>query len=43
VVHKAKVRNKLEPHAMVHSCYEAGRDGWWLHRWLIAPMLVAPA
>src|ERR1700741_1841807 len=20
--------------ATVHSCYEAGRDGWWLHRWL---------
>ena len=20
--------------APVHSCYEAGRDGWWLHRWL---------
>ena len=20
----------------MHSCYEAGRDGWWLHRWLIA-------
>ena len=20
--------------ARVHSCYEAGRDGWWLHRWL---------
>ena len=19
----------------MHSCYEAGRDGWWLHRWLI--------
>ena len=19
----------------VHACYEAGRDGWWLHRWLI--------
>jgi transposase len=19
----------------VHSCYEAGRDGWWLHRWLV--------
>jgi len=18
----------------VYSCYEAGRDGWWLHRWL---------
>src|SRR5437667_4081348 len=21
--------------AKVHSCYEAGRDGWWLHRWLL--------
>src|SRR5262245_31204877 len=20
----------------VHSCYKAGRDGFWLHRWLIA-------
>src|SRR6516165_4620989 len=20
--------------SQVHSCYEAGRDGWWLHRWL---------
>jgi transposase len=20
--------------AHLHSCYEAGRDGWWLHRWL---------
>src|SRR4030095_11278040 len=20
--------------AQVHSCYEDGRDGWWLHRWL---------
>ena len=20
----------------MHSCYEAGRDGWWLHRWLRA-------
>ena len=32
---KAKERCKLEPQAKVHSCYEAGRDGWWLHRWLI--------
>lgn len=32
---KAKERCKLEPQAMVHSCYEAGRDGWWLHRWLV--------
>jgi transposase len=22
--------------AGVHSCYEAGRDGFWLHRWLVA-------
>jgi transposase len=34
-VRKAKARCKLEPQAKVHSCYEAGRDGWWLHRWLI--------
>jgi transposase len=31
----ARERCKLEPRAKVHSCYEAGRDGWWLHRWLI--------
>jgi len=34
-VRKAKQRCKLEPTAQVHSCDEAGRDGWWLHRWLI--------
>lgn len=33
---KLKLRCKLEPSATVHSCYEAGRDGWWLHRWLRA-------
>ena len=32
---KAKERCKVNPQAMVHSCYEAGRDGWWLHRWLV--------
>jgi len=32
---KARGRCNLEPKAKVHSCYEAGRDGWWLHRWLI--------
>ncbi|MDB5930572.1 MAG: transposase [Polaromonas sp.] len=32
---KAKERCKLQAHAKVHSCYEAGRDGWWLHRWLV--------
>jgi transposase len=32
---KAKARCELPPGASVHSCYEAGRDGFWLHRWLI--------
>src|SRR5205809_6670501 len=32
---KARERCKVGPQAKVHSCYEAGRDGWWLHRWLI--------
>jgi len=31
---KAKARCGLAPGAPVRSCYEAGRDGWWLHRWL---------
>jgi len=34
-VDKARERCKLDPQAKVHSCYEAGRDGWWLHRRLI--------
>jgi transposase len=33
---KAKARCSLAPEARVHSCYEAGRDGFWLHRWLLA-------
>jgi transposase len=32
---KVKVRRGV-PQAPVYSCYEAGRDGWWLHRWLKA-------
>ena len=32
---KAKARCAVAPEASVHSCYEAGRDGFWLHRWLI--------
>lgn len=32
---KAKARCGLPPQAKVHSCYEAGRDGFWLHRWLL--------
>jgi transposase len=31
---KAKRRFGLPEDAAVVSCYEAGRDGFWLHRWL---------
>jgi len=31
---KARTRLGLAEHCKVYSCYEAGRDGWWLHRWL---------
>ena len=31
---KVRGRCQLPASAPVHSCYEAGRDGWWLHRWL---------
>lgn len=34
-IDKAKARCGLAPEVRVHSCYEAGRDGFWLHRWLI--------
>lgn len=30
----AKVKLGLPASAPVRSCYEAGRDGFWLHRWL---------
>jgi transposase len=33
---RAKVRLKLPAETDVVSCYEAGRDGFWLHRYLIA-------
>lgn len=33
---KAKARCGLASTVVVHGCYEAGRDGFWLHRWLIA-------
>jgi transposase len=32
---KAKKRCGLVGEVRVHSCYEAGRDGFWLHRWLV--------
>ena len=31
---KAKERCGLAGQVLVRSCYEAGRDGFWLHRWL---------
>jgi len=31
---RAKARFGLPAEAAVVSCYEAGRDGFWLHRWL---------
>jgi transposase len=33
---KAKRRFGLPDDAPVVSCYEAGRDGFWLHRWLVS-------
>ena len=33
---RAKRRLKLGDATPVISCYEAGRDGFWLHRWLLA-------
>jgi len=35
VVEKAKTRCRLPGVVRVLSCYEAGRDGFWLHRWLL--------
>ena len=32
---KARARFGLGEQARVRSCYEAGRDGFWLHRWLV--------
>jgi transposase len=34
-IEKAKAHCGLAGKVVVHSCYEAGRDGFWLHRWLI--------
>jgi transposase len=33
----AKERFGLRPATPVVSCYEAGRDGFWLHRYLLTP------
>ena len=34
-IEKAKVRFKLKGNVGIVSCYEAGRDGFWLHRYLL--------
>jgi transposase len=34
-IKRAKKRFGLPDDAPVHSCYEAGRDGFWLHRYLV--------
>ena len=33
---KAKKRFKLSGAIRILSCYEAGRDGFWLHRYLLS-------
>jgi len=34
-VARAKSRFGLTDPVVIRSCYEAGRDGFWLHRWLL--------
>jgi transposase len=35
-IEKAKVRFTLKDDVRIVSCYEAGRDGFWLHRYLLS-------
>ena len=35
-IKKAKERFKLKEDVRIVSCYEAGRDGFWLHRYLMS-------
>ncbi len=35
-IERAKRRFGLSRQARVLSCYEAGRDGFWLHRYLVS-------
>jgi transposase len=35
-VEKAKSRFRLDADVRIVSCYEAGRDGFWLHRYLLS-------
>lgn len=36
VIERAKAKFEVSADAVVRSVYEAGRDGFWLHRWLQA-------
>ncbi|MDF7809614.1 IS110 family transposase [Pontiellaceae bacterium B12219] len=38
-VARAKEKLGFEPDASVLCCYEAGRDGFWIYRWLISERL----
>ena len=40
-IERAKERFGLAADARVVSCYEAGREGFWLHRWLVAHGVVS--
>ncbi len=46
-VRRSKKRFRLPDDAEVVSCYEAGRDGFWIHRWLVSEgiqnVIVEPA
>jgi transposase len=35
-IEKAQVRFKMKGNVRILSCYEAGRDGFWLHRYLLS-------
>jgi transposase len=35
-MHRARAEERLGAAVEVVSCFEAGRDGFWLHRWLLA-------
>ena len=38
-IEKAKERFKLIGEVKILSCYEAGRDGFWLHRYLVSSVI----
>jgi transposase len=35
-IERSKNRFKIEGEVKIRSCYEAGRDGFWLHRYLLS-------